>query len=263
MRSLVPIVLVALVVPAFPLDDPPPTQQQQLSILGNVGSFVTQYINTVPNLVCVKVIEQYQGNKKGEHWRQLDTLTSRLTLVNGNEKATLELVNNKPVTSLRHAWRAPLTTEGEFGDMLATVLSTGSNATINWEHWDTLNGKRVAVFSYSIDQQHSHLRLSLSDVAEAVLPYSGLLYADPISGTVWRVTDHVSDIPRELHVRQMTTVLDYGEVDIAGKSYVLPVHATVTEVTDSGTTRNEITFSSYRKFEAESTITFGDSSQPK
>ena len=262
MRSFVPILLALLACPVFASENPAPTQEQQNTILGNIGSFVENYISTLPNLICVKTTEQYKGNKNGDRWKQLDTLTSRLTLVKGREKATLERVNNKPLTDIRRVWRAPLTTEGEFGDMLAVVLSRGSNATLSWRGWETLNGKHVAVFGYSIDQAHSSLNMHFSDLASAVLPYSGSLYADPDSGTVWRVTDFAK-LPPEFHATDIQTTLDYNEVTISGKTLLLPVHATVVEHGDSGTNRNEITFSDYRKFEAESTITFGDGAPPQ
>ncbi len=252
------IAAAALATPAFALQDPVPTQDQQLAILANVSQFVASYLDTVPNLICLKTVEQYRGNKNGEKWHKLDTLSSRLTLVNGKEKATLERINNKPLTDLHRAWRSPLTTEGEFGVMLGLVLSKAADAKIDWNRWETMNGHHVAVFNYSIDNAHSTLKLSRSDLASAVVPFSGSLYADPESGVVWRVTEHVTDIPKEVEMLEMETTVDYGEVPIAGKSYMLPVHAIVIDHNPSDTNRNEITYSDYRKFEAESTITFGD-----
>jgi hypothetical protein len=246
---------------AVAYEDPAPTQEQQTVFLGNIAHFIENYVNTLPNLVCLETTEQYKGNKNGDHWKQGDTLSARLTLVKGREHTTLERVNNIPVQNVHQRWKRPLTTEGEFGDMLAVVLSKGADAQITWNRWETINGKHVAVFDYAINREHSSLRLSLSDLAQAVLPYSGFLFADPDSGTVWRVTDHVTDIPKHLQTLEMQTTLDYGEVEIAGKTYVLPTHATVFERSHTDSIRNEITFSNYNKFEAESTVKFD--SEPK
>jgi hypothetical protein len=54
----------------------------------------------------------------------------------------------------------------------------------------------------------------------------------------------------------LTTTINYGKIDIGGKNYLLPVHATVMVVTNVERDRNEIDFTGYRKFEAESTITY-------
>lgn len=267
MRRFGFIVLLLARSAAFAYQDPAPTQQQQNAILGNIAQFVNEYLNTIPNLICSQTTEQYKANKNGEHWRKGDTLTARLTLVDGRESAKLLRVNDVPISSIHHTWKRPLTTEGEFGDMLSVVLSRGSDAQITWNRWETLNGRHVAVFDYAIDKQHSKLSLSLSDLARAVLPYSGSLFADPESGTVWRVTDRVTEIPKELQTLEMQTVLDYGEISIGGKSYVLPIHATAMERSKQDTVRNQITFADYRKFEAESTVKFDtaepDGSQPQ
>lgn len=254
MRLIVFFLVIAFAVSGF--DEPAPTQEQQQAILGNIGSFVEAYTNTLPNLICERTTEQYKGNKEAQHWHQLDTLTSRLTLVNGAENSTLERVNNKPVKDVRKAWRRALSTEGEFGSMLTFILSQGANADVKWDRWATLNGKRVAVFDYAIDKDHSRLRLSFSDLVHAVVPYGGSIYADPATGTVWRMTDHITEIPVDLQTLDMQTTIDYGEVAISGKTYVLPVHATVLDRNVGDSNRNEITFSDYRKFEAKSTITF-------
>jgi hypothetical protein len=66
----------------------------------------------------------------------------------------------------------------------------------------------------------------------------------------------VSDVPAPLQTKSLTTTIDYGEIDIGGKTYWLPVHATVLVVTNVERVRNEIDFTGYRKFEAESSITY-------
>lgn len=177
-------------------------------------------------------------------------------MVKGRETRTLEAVNHMPVGQVHKAWRRPLTTEGEFGDLLATVLAESSAAKITWNRWDSVNGKRVAVFDYAIDQEHSSLRVSRNDMAHAVLAYSGSVFADPVSGEVWRVTDFTTDAPRELRLKETRTSVDYAETAIGGNRYALPKHATVVNVGFDEALRNEIEFSDYRKFEAESTIKF-------
>ena len=107
-----------------------------------------------------------------------------------------------------------------------------------------------------MDNQHSTLRLGLSDFVRAVVPYRGSIYTDPETGTVWRITSVPFDIPREIQTRSIATVIDYDAVTIAGQPHVLPVEASVTLDTGSHNVLNRIEFQEYRKFEAESRITF-------
>jgi hypothetical protein len=76
---------------------------------------------------------------------------------------------------------------------------------------------------------------------------------------VWRITDAAdSDIPPQLQMRQISTVIDYAETQIGGKTYLLPVTASVAVVGFTGNVRNDLEFQEYRKFEADSVIKFGD-----
>ncbi|HZQ54754.1 MAG TPA: hypothetical protein VFB14_21305 [Bryobacteraceae bacterium] len=249
---------------ASPADSPPDTTQQN-QILQRIGDYAGQYVERLPNFVCEQVISQFQAGRRGKHWRKGDTLSSKLMYNEGREERTLELVNNRPVQSKMRFWRTPLVTEGEFGMLLEDIFRASSHARFQWDHWDSVQGKQLAVFNFFIDKQHSTLRLSLSDLAKAIVPYHGSIYADSDSGEIWQVTNTVSEIPGALQTKSLTTTIKYGKIDIGGKTYLLPVHATVMVVTNVERDRNEIDFTGYRKFEAESTITYtpGPDSPPK
>src|SRR5260370_11808654 len=111
-------------------------------------------------------------------------------------------------------WRTPLVTEGEFGILLNRIFSGESNASFAWSRWESVHGKSLAVFDYSVDQQHSTLSLSLSDLAKAIVPYHGTIYADPSTGAVWRISDTADEIPRQLRTSSISTTIDYDEIAI-------------------------------------------------
>jgi hypothetical protein len=83
---------------------------------------------------------------------------------------------------------------------------------------------------------------------------------------VWRISDTADEIPRQLRTSSISTTIDYDEIAIGSTKYLLPVHAMVLMTSESGSVRNEMDFQNYRKFEADSTITFApndDSTPPK
>ena len=125
-----------------------------------------------------------------------------------------------------------------------------------------LRGKRLAVFDFTVDKQHSTLRLSLSDLAQAIVPYRGSIYADPATGAVWRISDTASEIPPQLLTREISTTIDYDEISIGDRKYLLPVQATVSVLLETKKMRNEMEFQNYRKFEADSAVTFGPEASP-
>jgi len=227
-------------------------------LLDAMEQYGAQYVSRLPNFLCVQVTRQYEAGLKSNRWHQGDTLTSHLSFHDGEEKRTIELVNGKPADPAKRRWHTPLSTEGEFGTLLSRLVDPASDATFTWNRWENLRGKRLAVFDYTVDKEHSTLTMRLSDLAEGVLPYHGSVYVDPDTGAVWRVTDSAdSDIPRDLEMKAIGTVIDYAETTIGGNSYLLPATASVLVVTETGKVRNDLEFQDYRKFEADSTIKFG------
>ena len=63
-------------------------------------------------------------------------------------------------------------------------------------------------------------------------------------------------IPAALHMKAISTEVDYAETTIGDKKYLLPSTATVTVLTDTGRNRNELEFQGYRKFDSDSVIRF-------
>jgi hypothetical protein len=236
---------------------PAPTSAEQDDLIGSMHRYAEQYVSNLPNFLCVQVTRQLEAGVMSEHWHKGDTLVYKLSFNQGNERRSLDLVNGKPADPTKRHWRTPLVTEGEFGLLLSRVLGPGGETSFTWRGWETLRGKRVAVFDYSVDKEHSTLSLSLSDLAKAIVPYSGSVFADPSTGAVWRITDDASEIPLALMTREISTTIDYDEKTIGDKTYLLPVEAVVSLLLERKKVRNEIEFQDYRKFEADSSITFG------
>lgn len=247
----------------------PGTSQSQPSetehILDAMHEYAASYVSALPDFLCLQVTEQFQAGKKGDRWRQLDSLTSKLVFANGQEHRTLQLINGHP-PALGHASHRPLITNGEFAILIANIFSESSQAHFEWKGWTMLKDQRCAVFSYSIEQQHSTMKLGLSDLATAVVPYRGFVFADPASGAIRRVTNMADEIPPEVRTRSIATTIDYAPVTVGTISYLLPSDASVEIAIPSGRIRNELHFRDYQKFEASSTITFdaeGDSTEKK
>ena len=240
----------------------PPDPAAQDQILDAMHQYAAQYVSNLPNFLCLQVTRQFEAGKKSNRWHQGDTLVAKLSFNQGREERTLDSVNGKPVDPRKASRRPPLSTEGEFGILLSRVLGPDSEAWFTWSRWETLRGKRLAVFDFTVDKQHSTLRLSLSDLAKAIVPYRGSIYADPSTGAVWRISDTALDIPPQLLTREISTTIDYGEIPIGDRKYLLPVQATVSVLLETKKIRNEMEFQNYRKFEADSAVTFGPEATP-
>ncbi len=265
------VALLLLCIPAFtqeplPASDSPNDPDQ---ILETVRDYVEHYIQNLPNFICRQTTEQFEAGRRKDHWTKKNTLVSRMAFDGVREKHVLELVNGRPPRSAAlGAGQKRLTTEGEFALLLAKVFGSDSNAMFQWKGWEDWEGHRLAVYDYFVDKEHSALKIMLSDLAQAVLPYHGSVHADPVSGAVWRIADEVDEIPPELKLRSFGTSVDYGPVTLGSTTYLLPSAASVQVSTGSGYLKHNLYFGNYQKFETQSTITFqsdsgSDSPKPK
>ena len=233
-----------------------PSAADQQRILDSMRAYAAGYISNLPNFICQQVTQQLEAGKKPKKWRQGDTIVSKLVFSQGREQRSLISVNDKPAQPSRLV-RRPLVTEGEFGVLLANVFNDKTQATFSWSGWQTLRGRRVAVFDYDVAKEHSTLRLSLSDLAHATVPYRGSVFGDPSTGAVLRITNSAYDIPAAVRTRSIATTIDYDPVSIGGREYLLPVAASVLLNTGLHNILNRMEFRDYQKFGADSTITFG------
>ncbi|MBV9761845.1 MAG: hypothetical protein JO340_14890 [Acidobacteriaceae bacterium] len=243
-------------------EDPPPSSAEQQRILDAIQDYADQYLANLPNFICDQVTHQYHAGRNPTRWRQGDVLTSKLVYAEGHEQRSLELVNQKPIRPGMRLRRMPLETQGEFGVLMASIFSPASHTSIEWKGWESVRGSRAAVFAFAIDAQHSTMSLTSDDLIKDTVPFHGTVYGDPKTGAIWRITDIETNLPRELHTKLISRVVDYGGVTIAAKTYLLPLQATIWLTSDSGNVRNELEFLNYRKFEAESVIKFASSDSP-
>lgn len=239
----------------------PPAAAEQGRMLDAMRAYAVQYVANLPNFLCEQVTRQYQAGKKPEHWRAGDVLMFKLLYSNGEEERNLELVNDRAVRPGTRRWRTPLQTSGEFGVLLDTIFSAASQASFTWNGWQSVRGKRVAAFGFTIDAQHSAMRFGFRDSTQPAVPYHGTVYGDPPTGAIWRVRSEVTELPKELETESLVTTIEYDRVAIGDKSYLLPVQASIWMKADRNYVRNELEFRNYRKFEADTVVKYGSADE--
>jgi hypothetical protein len=83
------------------------------------------------------------------------------------------------------------------------------------------------------------------------------MYADPATQTVARL-ELVLDLPADFPARECSVDVDYGEVTIADRQFLLPVKATARLRTPERLAKNETQVVRYQKYAADTSVTFGD-----
>jgi hypothetical protein len=169
--------------------------------------------------------------------------------------------------SQREVERMGLTTKGEFGPVLAIVVSDALHNKLYWDHWESGAAGPVAVLRYTVARSGSHYTVaypSESGLKMITPAYHGLVAFDPASGAVLRLTV-VSDMQAPYQRVQVGIVVEYGPVRLGDKAYICPLHAVAlsrepsNDETQSSTSPlrtclNDVTFKDYHLFHADTRI---------
>ena len=241
---------------------PPPNSIRQEEIRQSMTDYALNYTKNLPNFFCVEVTRQYVDPNGGSSYRSLGSILARVSYHEGQDHYSVYSVNSKLVdeTSMDAVKTGGATSTGEFYSLMKSIFDPQSQTEFAWDHWGTLRGRLMAVFNYSVDSAHSsyyiHYGESKDDDQRIVTAYRGLIYADPNTGEIGRIKFEAVDIPRSFPVKETSEILDYDLADISGNKYVVPLAAKLFMKAGRGSTKNEIEFRNYRKFEAGSTIKY-------
>jgi hypothetical protein len=189
-------------------------------------------------------------------WHTIDEITAELAYINGKEDYRDFRIGGQ---SIDRPERSGSWSTGEFGTTLEDVMSFGTDAAFKRRRDDTVAGRAAVVFDYKVTQEHSHWTMVAPDERTYRPAYEGAIWIDKDTRRVLRIEQRTSDFPRDFPVRSAEAILQYGFVKIDGKTYLLPASGeNIGCMSGSGAcTRNVIAFRNYRKFTADSTITFG------
>ena len=219
-----------------------------------------------PNFLCTRATRHFYRRQAWQGFRLSNTDIGQLSFSNGVESYVSDTGTGQtaPVES-----QSGLTTFGEFGSILGALFTTDSAPSMEWSHWETVNGVRTAVFRYSVAADRSRFTVGWCCPENSSRPvvvraaYKGWLYIEPASGAALRVTRQALELPKDFGTRESETVVDYRNVRIGSRAFLCPVRSvTLSDTTlhDSvaGKYRveylNDVRFVHYRKFGAEAKL---------
>lgn len=277
----------------LPLAGPPLKQQGE--ILLHAIRFVSEESKRMPNFLAERVTTRYQDAVPYPFsariryftpgsFHRIDSHVAGVRFLGGKEE---ELLSGKkrPQKELVDATQLPLglTTWGEFGPLLETVVTDILQSKAGWEHWERSGTDRLAVFRFFVPQEKSHYMVEYCcsmvrqgakfEMTEfkATPAYQGTIAIDPATGHVARIV-LICDLAPKQVISRADVELEYGPVAIAGQEYVLPLRGvsisttaaihfvplgdTGYEAVDSNvvTSVNDLQFENYRVFRTEMKI---------
>jgi hypothetical protein len=278
------------------LDKAPPEIAVQQAMLKSAINFVGVTLHQMPDFLATRLTDSYDDIPESvthSGWApQTDlhlaaSFSNHITYRNGQE--VLDLQPGSPGAKLKNdPSPVGLVSFGEFGPALGTTLTDASKGALKWSHWEQSAAGPVAVFHYEVPPAASHYWVNYccvrgsQDTAAAVAygidaqaaslesdsyhgtpGYHGNLYLEPATGAVLRVTIE-SELKRSDPIMRAAVSVQYGPVEIDGKSYICPVRSLAIslvkshargDMSDREIQRiNEVSFSSYHRFGSTSRI---------
>jgi len=216
------------------------------------------FTETLPNYVVKQYTTRYattvaRGGKTS--WQALDTVTADVIEEDGTEKYKNILVNGKPPredVEKTGSW-----SRGEFSSLLLDVLSPLTNADFHGKRSTTIVNRAAFRYDFSVEQPNSHWHVESE--SQSYLPaYTGAIWIDKENYRVLRIELEAQSMPRGFPLDQVESAVDYDYVFIGDAKYLLPVHSEALSCGrgTTGCTRNVIEFRNYKKFTADTSITF-------
>ncbi|KAA6457859.1 VWA domain-containing protein [Acidobacteria bacterium AB60] len=211
-----------------------PEQADQRRMLALTVRYLAKTLPLLPNLFATRETTRLEGrpDSAGEDidasLRSVSRTTATVYYRDGHE-----FLDTSPLkTSKPRAMEKGLTTWGEFGPILGTVVMDAAKSQLAWSHWELNGAALLAVFRYSVPKEKSHYDIRFCCVTESYgmevkflsqrSGYHGEITLDPDSGTILRVTV-IADLEPENPIAHAALLVEYGPVDLGGKPYLCPV----------------------------------------
>jgi hypothetical protein len=240
--------------------DPVPEQKAQGQMLLRAIEFVGEATERLPNFVATRQTTRFQDTKNVPYanipeyftpgvFHLMDRNSAQVRYVGwmeaeeeqkwGGTHGPPHWVTEDPESAATfRPSHMGLYTRGVFGPLLAGVMHDIAEEKVGWSRWEQSPAGKLAVFRFSIDENVSTYYVKWCcymrpgggmNEFEAVPPYYGEIAVEPETGRVVRLMV-MAELDKDAPLTQTGIVVEYGPVEIGGKSYFLPQKAISTSM---------------------------------
>lgn len=187
-----------------------PTSKNWPLFLKTIRAKAFDYERQLPEFVCNQTTRRYRRIGRGG-WTQEDFLAHELSYHDKRKH-----YRNVGASS------APPQTAGEFGPVIAELFSPQSQATLELERLEKINGREVARLRFNVPSEHSKRTLRVSDKKSVTFGYEGQCWIDLKDFQVVRFRAKETEIPKESPIKAYELTIDYKKTGVGKRSYYLP-----------------------------------------
>ncbi len=215
---------------------PAPDLATQRAIMGRVVAYVSKTIPLLPDFLAIRNTTHFEDmpQRKADYVNKYEPLHPvRSASVEVSYQDGKEVVNSEAKAGIKPLSERGMVTWGEFGPILTTVLLDAARNKLAWLRWEQGPSGQRAVFAYSVPRETSHYEVDYCCVQDSegrthtfheLEGYEGEMTVDPATGAILRLTVK-AQIKAGEPVSRADLLVEYGPVEIGGKSYVCPVRS--------------------------------------
>jgi hypothetical protein len=264
-----------------------PDVNEQRRMLALTVGYLAKTLPRLPNFYATRTTLRCDDGRRRKRARAGSQDDASWRKV-GSSKVVVVYRDGKEVIDPREWGKHPhhpegegLITRGTFGPILSVVfVDAAHSGGFTWSRWERGSaGTTVAVFRYRVPKEQSHYSVGFhglsSDKGDAaqVTGYHGEVAIDPATGTMLRVTVQAEQSLGSPVLRS-DIMVEYGPVEIGGKTYTCPVRSVSISMSDMRsmggtavlesdpipgvTLLNDVTFDNYHQFRSDSRILIGN-----
>ena len=226
-------------------------------IISDAREAAVNFTADLPNFLVQQVTTRYASNTRSVNWQAIDTVTADVACVNGKEDYRNIAINGRPTNG--PVERTGTWSTGEFAVTLQDILAPATAATFMKQRQEVLGSRTAYVFDLAVEEGNSHWVLVGPTGRQYRPAYKGAIWIDKETRRVLRI-EQIANSSQSIGVPydKAESVVEYGFVNIEGKSYLLPTQSENLACLrgSSNCVRNLIEFRNYRKFSASSDIKY-------
>ncbi len=208
-----------------------PDLTAQRKMLALVVSYTTKAVHQLPNFFATRETTRFEDRPQAEYGylplHFVGKSSKNVVFRDGQEMVDASVEKSGKSESAVQG----LISWGEFGPILSTVLLDAAQSKLAWSHWERGASGLMAVFGYSVPDPKSHYWVQFCCKTENVRAepqitreragYRGEIAVDPATGAILRMTAE-ADLPLSQTLTRAAIMVEYGAVEIGGKSFICP-----------------------------------------
>ncbi len=227
---------------------PPPTDAEIKDLIEGARQRALAWSDSLVNFSCFEITRHSIDSTGEGDWKLKDTLVEQMRFVDQTESRTTIFLNDVR-SNVGPDQLAFTHSAGEFGAMFHLVFDPSAKADFKWKQSDFLDGQPVQVFTFRIARADSQFELGENEGYDQPVGVHGLVFIDPATHSVRRISVDADDIPPALPISACSMSVDYSWVAMQDHDFLLPVRGAVSlQQAKKRPVLNEFEFLNYHRY---------------